>query len=95
MPPAARKGDMHSCPAQSGGVPHNGGVIMGPGANSVLINGVPAAVVGDAMFCFGSIDKITTGSATVFINGRPAARMGDHSEHGGTITNGAANVLIG
>jgi uncharacterized Zn-binding protein involved in type VI secretion len=35
------------------------------------------------------------GSTTVFIGGKPAARMGDTTAHGGTITLGAATVLIG
>ena len=95
MPAAARIGDMHSCPLNSGGVPHHGGAIIGPGISSVLIAGKPAAVTGDAMICNGSIDKILTGSATVFINGRPAARINDRSGHGGIIITGATDVQIG
>lgn len=95
MPGAARLNDMHSCPAQSGNIPHIGGVILGPGTNTVLINGRPAAVVGDTLMCNAGIDIINTGSSTVFIGGRPAARMGDKTAHGGQITTGASNVIIG
>ena len=51
MPPAARISDMHVCPLFNGPVPHVGGPIIGPGAPTVLIGGVPAAVVGDSVTC--------------------------------------------
>ena len=93
--PAARIGDMHVCPkVDPGPKPHVGGpVAAGPG--NVLINGIPAARVGDKLVCCGPPDTITEGSPTVLINGKPAAFLGSGTAHGGSITIGSANVLIG
>ena len=96
--PAARLTDMHVCPMQTPGtppIPHVGGPITGPGAPTVLIGGMPAAVVGDMCTCVGPPDTIVMGSATVLIGGKPAARMGDSTVHGGTIAAGFPQVLIG
>lgn len=99
MPPAARLTDMHTCPLQTPAVPtpipHVGGPIVGPGAPTVLICGLPAAKLGDTLMCVGPPDSIVKGSATVMIGGMPAARMGDQTAHGGTIVLGAFNVMIG
>ena len=76
-------------------IPHVGGLIVGPGAPTVLIGGLPAAVVGDMCVCVGPPDSIIKGSATVLIMGKPAARMGDSTAHGGTIVLGCPTVLIG
>ena len=95
MPPAARLTDMHVCPLLTGLVPHVGGPITGPGAATVLIGGLPAAVVGDMAVCTGPPDTIAKGSATVMIGGKPAARMGDTMAHGGTIILGLPTVMIG
>ncbi|MCB9284078.1 MAG: PAAR domain-containing protein [Lewinellaceae bacterium] len=95
MPPAARITDMHTCPMVTALVPHVGGPITGPGAPTVLIAGVPAAVVGDICVCTGPPDSIVKGSATVLIGGKPAARMGDTTAHGGVIVVGAPTVIIG
>lgn len=98
MPPAARIFDMHTCPMSTPGmppIPHVGGPIQGPGAPTVLIGGLPAAIVSDAATCVGPPDTIISGSATVLIGGRPAARMGDPTAHGGTIVGGCPTVLIG
>ncbi len=96
--PAARIGDMHTCPMVTPGtppVPHVGGPITGPGVPTVLIGGLPAAVIGDMATCVGPPDTIAIGSAGVMIGGKPAARMGDMTAHGGTITVGCPTVLIG
>lgn len=95
MPPAARITDMHVCPLVTGTVPHVGGPILPPGAPTVLIEGLPAARVGDLATCVGPPDTIAVGSGTVFIGGMPAARLGDSTAHGGTIVGGAPTVLIG
>jgi uncharacterized Zn-binding protein involved in type VI secretion len=95
MPPAARLTDMHTCPATTGPVPHVGGPIIGPGAPTVLIGGMPAAVMGDSCTCVGPPDTILKGSATVLICKKPAARMGDTCAHGGTIVVGCPTVMIG
>lgn len=94
MPAAARIGDMHSCPLVSGTVPHVGGPIVGPGNATVLIGGMPAAVMGDNCVCTGPPDSILTGSATVLIGGAPAARQGDATAHGGVVTLGYPTVII-
>ena len=95
MPPASRITDMHTCPMTTGPVPHVGGPIIGPGMPTVLIGGLPAAVVGDLVTCVGPPDTIVKGSATVLIGGRPAARMGDTTAHGGAIVLGFPTVMIG
>ncbi len=76
-------------------VPHVGGPITGPGAPTVLIGGMPAAVVGDVCTCVGPPDAIAKGSATVLVGGKPAARIGDTTAHGGVITLGCPTVIIG
>ncbi len=93
--PAARLTDMHVCPMVTGVVPHVGGPVTGPGAATVLIGGMPAAVMGDLCTCVGPPDTIVLGSATVTIGGMPAARLGDTTAHGGSIVLGEFTVLIG
>lgn len=99
MKPAARVGDMHICPMVTPGVPpvpHVGGPILGPGAPTVLISYMPAALMGDNCTCVGPPATIILGSATVLICNKPAARVGDSTAHGGTISPpGCPTVLIG
>ena len=98
MPPAARITDLHICPMVTPAVvpvPHVGGPITGPGVPTVLIGGMPAAVLGDMATCVGPPDSIIMGSTTVMIGGKPAARLGDPTAHGGAITLGCFTVLIG
>ncbi|MEA2962389.1 MAG: hypothetical protein QOI46_2487 [Alphaproteobacteria bacterium] len=98
MPPAARLTDMHQCPMITPGIPpipHVGGPIVGPGAPTVLIGGLPAAKLGDLAVCVGPPDSIIKGSATVMIMGLPAARLGDSTAHGGAIAMGFPTVMIG
>jgi uncharacterized Zn-binding protein involved in type VI secretion len=95
MPPAARAGDMHVCPMFDGPKPHVGGPVLPPGAPTVLIGGMPAAVVGGACTCVGPPDTIAMGSTTVMIGGQPAARLGDPTAHGGSIVLGCFTVMIG
>jgi len=92
MPPAARVGDPTSHP----------GTISGPGVATVLIGGMPAAVVGDLHACSmpptagpHPPTPLALGSATVLIGGRPAARVGDTSGCGAAIVAGAFTVIIG
>jgi hypothetical protein len=75
------------------------------GEPTVLINGRPAARIGDRIqtprfqhpvACVGG--PILSGSSTVFIGGMPAARLGDPAatvRGPGTIVSGSPNVLIG
>jgi len=86
---------MHTCPLSDGPKPHVGGPIMPPGVPTVLIGGLPAAVVGGMATCVGPPDTIIKGSATVMIGGMPAARMGDQTAHGGVIVAGFPQVDIG
>ncbi|MGX9460844.1 PAAR domain-containing protein [Shewanella sp. A14] len=98
MPPAARITDMHLCPMVTPGlppIPHVGGPVMGPGVPTVLIEKLPASVIGDSCTCVGPPDTIVKGSASVMIGGMPAARLGDSTVHGGSIVLGAFTVLIG
>lgn len=99
MPPAARVGDMHTCPMQTPAVPspipHVGGPILPPGYPKVLIGGLPAARMGDLATCVGPPDTIAKGHPKVLIGGLPAARMGDNTIHGGVIVMGYPKVMIG
>jgi len=92
MPRAARITDATSHP----------GVIAGPGAPTVLINGLPAARVGDLHACTlpppagpHPPNPLAAGSTRVLIAGMPAARQGDATGCGATIIAGSPNVLIG
>jgi uncharacterized Zn-binding protein involved in type VI secretion len=96
--PAARISDMHVCPMVTPGlppIPHVGGPVTGPGCPTVLVGGLPAAVMGDMCVCVGPPDTIILGSTGVMIGGKPAARMGDQCAHGGSIVLGCMTVLIG
>lgn len=67
--PAARVGDMHTCPMVTPGtppVPHVGGPIT-MGSATVLIGNMPAARVGDMATCTGPPDSIVMGCPTVII----------------------------
>jgi uncharacterized Zn-binding protein involved in type VI secretion len=68
--PAARVGDMHTCPMQTPGtppIPHVGGPILPPGSPLVLIGGQPAARMGDMATCVGPPDSIVIGCPNVII----------------------------
>ncbi len=92
MAQAARVGDRAGHP----------GTISGPGVNSVLIGGKPAAVRGTSHTCAMPPDAgphppspISRGSSTVFIGGSPVARVGDTAGCGSPILAGEPTVLIG
>ncbi len=96
MPPAARLGDMHTCPmVDPGPKPHVGGPILPPCAPQVLIGSMPAARVTDKAVCVGPPDTIIKGSPTVKIGSQMAARIGDMTQHGGIIVQGLPSVMIG
>ena len=65
--PAARVGDLHTCPLVTGVVPHVGGPVLPPGGVTVLIGGQPAARMGDMLTCVGPPDTIVQGAPTVLI----------------------------
>ena len=91
MPPAARQGDPSGHP----------GTITGPGVLTVIIGGMPAAVVGTMYTCAfpppppHPPNPVAKGSATVFIAGKPAARVGDTTACGAPIIAGEPTVIIG
>lgn len=69
--PAARVGDMHTCPMVTPGtppIPHVGGPIT-MGSATVMIGGMPAARQGDMATCTGPPDSIAIGCPTVLIGG--------------------------
>jgi uncharacterized Zn-binding protein involved in type VI secretion len=91
MPPAARVGDTTGHP----------GTITGPGVSTVLIGGMPAAVMGDMHACAfpppasHPATPFAKGSGTVLIGNRPAVRTGDTAGCGAPVIAGAFTVLIG
>jgi uncharacterized Zn-binding protein involved in type VI secretion len=69
--PAARMGDMHTCPLATPGtppIPHVGGPVA-LGSATVLIGGQPAARMGDLAPCTGPPDTVASGCPTVLIGG--------------------------
>jgi uncharacterized Zn-binding protein involved in type VI secretion len=81
-----------------------GDTIAGPGVATVLIGGLPAAVVGDMVTGNACMGSITMGSMRVLIGGRPSARVtsqvtGANPYSGVPVTTvvamGAPTVLIG
>lgn len=90
MPAAARVGDPSV----------HGGAVTGPGVATVLIGGMPAAVLGDLHACpiqpgHPPTSPFTAGSGTVMIGGRPALRVGDAAGCGATVPVGLPTVVIG
>jgi uncharacterized Zn-binding protein involved in type VI secretion len=90
MPAAARVTDLST----------HGGVVVGPGVPTVLVAGMPAAVLGDLHSCpivppHPPVSPFVLGSATVLIGGRPALRVGDVCACGAGAAVGAPTVLIG
>jgi uncharacterized Zn-binding protein involved in type VI secretion len=75
------------------------------GSPDIIINGQPAARVGDALAphgcpCSGSPHglhgrAIAAGSSNVIFNGKAAARIGDAIDCGGKIITGSGDVIIG
>ena len=75
------------------------GKILPRGVSTVLIGGLPAAVLGDLHACgltpAHPPSPFITGSNTVLIGGKPALRIGDKAGCGAIITTGYATVEIG
>lgn len=95
LKPAARVGDMHTCPMSDGPKPHVGGPVAGPGISTVIAQGAPVAVMSDIATCNGPPDIVVAASSTVFAGGLAVARMGDSTAHGGVIVAGSPLVLVG
>lgn len=91
MPAAARVGDTTA----------HGGTVVGPGVATVLVGGMPAAVLGDMHACVipsppphPPTTPFVAGSATVLIQGRPALRSGDSCVCGASVVVGSPTVVI-
>ncbi len=70
--PAARVGDMHTCPMVTGVVPHVGGPIT-MGTPTVIIGGLPAARIFDLAICVGPPDAINAPGANKTLIGYGSA----------------------
>lgn len=88
--------------ARVGDTTNHGGTITGPGAATVLIGGMPAAVAGDLHVCvlpppnhLPTVSPFPSGSGTVLIAGRPAIRTTDACICGAMAVVGAPTVMIG
>ena len=87
--------------ARVGDVTNHGGTITGPGVPTVLIGGMPAAVLGDIHTCMlhepphPASSPFIFGSATVLIGGKPALRTTDACVCGAMPVTGCPNVMIG
>jgi uncharacterized Zn-binding protein involved in type VI secretion len=84
-----------------GDISVHGGTITGPGVSTVLIAGMPAAVVGDLHVCAlpaighqPTVSPFPSGSTKVMIGGRPALRTTDACLCGAMAAVGAINVII-
>ena len=93
----ARVGDQ-----TSGHGPYPPNVLGGPGSSNVLLEGVPAALVGDgtAAPCVAPNSPvlngtITAGSPTASANGKAIARIGDQLSCGCIIMGGGNTVGAG
>jgi uncharacterized Zn-binding protein involved in type VI secretion len=92
VPAAARVGDTTV----------HGGTVVGPGAATVMVAGMPAAVVGDMHACVipsppphPPATPFVVGSTTVTIQGMPALRVGDSCGCGASVAVGAPTVMVG
>lgn len=88
--------------ARVGDMTNHGGTIIGPGCPTVMIGGMPAAVMGDNHVCVippssGHIpvSPFLKGSTTVMIGGKPAIRTTDSCICGAMSAVGCLTVMIG
>ena len=89
MPPAARITDIVTCPV---GV----GAIIPPCAITVITGMMIQARMTDQAVCSTlGFDAILKGSPTVLVCNLMAARIGDPTAHGGLVTTGFPQVMIG
>lgn len=80
------------------GVDSAGGTILGPGVPSVVVNGSPVSVIGDAVAGHGdpphSAPVMIAGSGTVIAGGIGIVRAGDAASCGDTAS-GSSDVIAG
>ena len=91
--PAARLGDLHTCPAMIAACAGTG-PLTPPCCPAVLVAGRPVARMGDPTTCVGGADLVLLGNPRVLVGGRPVARMGDAITLGGVILNGCFQVFL-
>lgn len=80
-----------------------GGVILGPGAPTVLVNMLPQSTIFDAVaphvpcpvIPIHCAATLVSGSLTVISQGLPATRLGDLASCGDSIVTGSINVIKG
>lgn len=82
--PVTRLTDLHVCPI------HGTNAII-TGAETVIINDLPMARVGDTTACGATI---ISGVTTVYGENMLAAHVGSITSHGGVITTGSPNVFV-
>lgn len=84
--PQARLGDTSS---------HGGTIVTG--AQRTLVDGKPAARMGDLHSCplpFHGVTRIARGAGRTLIEGKPAARVGDIAGCGAVIVTGSDTALV-
>ena len=81
---------------------NHGGTVIGPGVATVLIGGMPAAVLGDNHVCSlppnshqPTASPFIEGSTRVMIGGKAAVRVGDSCVCGAAAVVGEPTVIIG
>jgi uncharacterized Zn-binding protein involved in type VI secretion len=78
-----------------------GGLIIGPGCTTVMVEGAPASIIGDAVAPHEPFEgehltaTLVEGSATVYAEGRPVVRLGDAASCGHFVETGALTVEVG
>ena len=76
-----------------------GGVIIGPGAPTVLVNGSAVSTLGDTVTPHGdpphSSATIISSSKTVLAQGIGIVRVGDKASCGHSVGRGSPNVFVG
>ena len=76
-----------------------GGLVLGPGAPTVLTEASTTSTIGDEIMSHGigehSSAEMVEASETVFAEGKPVCRVGDAASCGHVVDNGAITVFVG
>ncbi len=85
-----------------GDTTNHGGTVVGPGAATVLVGGMPVAVLGDMHVCSlppnthqPTASPFIASNATVLIAGRPVVTTSDSCACGAMAVVGAPTVQVG
>lgn len=69
------------------------------GSDTVYVDGIPVARIGDSIAPHGDGEhasaEVATGSSSVYVNGIPVARTGDAGTCGDIISTGSTSVMVG